>query len=175
MADLEDVLARLGRLEAERDVCAVMADYLRRVDRREDIDSIGELFTEDAIWEAQGFLAEFGTTQGRSALEEMFAGLPASLSYTAHFATNPSVEVSEDLTSARGSWHTLELATTTTTPVEQIVMVAWYENDFALVDGRWRMSHVRFKDTAVFPYTEGWAATRFISALTLERTPHPES
>lgn len=172
MVDLDDVLDRLARLEAERDICALMADYLRRVDLRESIDSIGELFTEDAVWEAQGFLAEFGTTQGRSALEQMFAGLPASLSYTAHFATNPSVVVDDDLVTARGSWHTLELATTTTTPVEQVVMVAWYDNNFALVDGLWRMSHVRFKDTAVFPYTEGWAATRFISALTLERTPH---
>lgn len=173
MHDLDTIIARLERLESEKEIRATMAEYIRRVDRQEDVEAVGDLFTEDAIWEARGHLGnEFGTTTGRAAIVDMFRGLPASLPFTAHFLTNEEIVVAEDGTSATGSWHTLELATTTTEPVEQIVMIAWYNNDFRLVDGKWRMEHVRFEDTSVFPYTQGWTACRFVSPLTLEQIPH---
>lgn len=171
MSTLEDLIQKVNRLEADREIRAVMAEYLYRVDRSEPAEAIAELFTEDAVWEARGHLAEFGTTQGRRAIADMFAGLPGSLPFTAHFVTNPVVVVSEDATTARGRWHTLELATTAD-PSEQLVMVAWYDNDFVRVGDTWQIHHVRYEDSVVFPYADGWIDTRYISSLTLERIPH---
>ncbi len=52
----DDVARRLARLEAERDVAALMARYARLVDEGPDADAIAELFTADAVYETFGFL-----------------------------------------------------------------------------------------------------------------------
>lgn len=171
--DLEEELtrlrARVNILEARELVSATMADYLRRVDMQEDIDTIGELFTGAAVWEAQGNLAEFGITHGREAIAAMFGELPGTLPFTAHFVTNPTITVDDDALRANGTWHTLELCSTEESN-SQLVMLAWYDNDFRFEDGRWRLDHVRFSDTRVFDYGVGWIHTRYLSPLTRHHT-----
>jgi len=173
MTDIAALTARLAQLEAKEAIAAVMAEYAFKVDHHLPADEIAELFTEDAVWEARGNLAEFGVTRGRSAIRDLFASLPESLSFTAHYLTNPHITVNADATAGRGRWHTFELSTTTTGEGEQICMVAWYDNDFVKVDDAWKISHIRFEDIAVFPFSEGWLRTRYISPITLARTPHP--
>lgn len=167
--ELTTIRARLNALEAKELVSATMADYLRRVDLQENIDTIGELFTDDAVWEAEGNLAEFGTTRGRDAIATMFRELPGTLPFTAHFVTNPTITVDEDCLHANGTWHTLELCSTKESN-SQLVMLAWYDNDFRFDNGRWRLDHVRFSDTRVFDYGAGWIHTRYLSPLTRHHT-----
>lgn len=164
-------LARIERLEAIHEIGLVMARYADLVDHGGDPDDIAALFTPDAVWQARGNLAEFGTTTGRQAIRDMFAGLPASLPFTAHYLTNPAIDADPAAGSGRGRWHTLEFASTTAGDGEQVTMVAMYDNDFQRVDGRWLLSFVRFEDAAVFRYTDGWLHTRYLSPVTLERIP----
>lgn len=170
MSDITALTARLARLEAKEAIAEVMAQYAYLVDRHESVDELASLFTEDAIWEARGNLAEFGTNTGRENIRNMFAALPESLPFTAHYLTNPQITVNDEATAGRGRWHTLELATTTTGEGAQVVMVAWYDNDFVKVGDDWKISHIRFEDTCVFPFAEGWLHTRYLSPVTLERT-----
>jgi hypothetical protein len=164
---------RVLRLEARDEICALMAQYLYLADRDPDPDKIAALFAEDAIWEPRGNLAVGQqVSRGRAQIRELFVGLPKLLTFAAHYITNAVVDVAEDATSAHGRWHTFELIGRDE-PKQQIVQLAWYENDFTRVDGRWLIQHIRFEDTLSFPYLEGWGETRFVSLVTGELVPHP--
>ena len=101
MSDLE---ARLARLEAERDIAALMATYARLVDEGPDADAIVALFTPDATYETFGHLASEGAPiTGRDALHATFRDLPALLPFTAHYLCNPEVIVDPDGVTRRGA------------------------------------------------------------------------
>jgi ketosteroid isomerase-like protein len=168
-----DLEGRLERIESREEIEAVMAEYLYLADRDPDADKIAALFTEGATWEPRGnFALEQTPTHGRAAIRELFAGLAGTMSFGAHFITNAVVDVDVAGATAHGRWHTLELLTKEN-PTVQILQIAWYENDFERVDGRWLIKHIRFEDTLSFPFVEGWAQTRFVSLVSGERFPHP--
>src|SRR4051794_25836036 len=167
------VAERLDRIESREEIEAVMAEDPYLADRDPDADKIAALFTVEAIWEPRGnFALEQTPTHGQAAIRELFAGLGATMSFGAHFITNSVIEIEPGATRAHGRWHTLELLTKEN-PTVEIFQVAWYENDFERVDGRWRISHIRFEDTLSFPFTEGWSETRFVSLVSGESFPHP--
>ena len=167
----DDVARRLARLEAERDVAALMARYARLVDEGPDADAIAELFTADAVYETFGFLGrEPGADpiRGREALRATFRDLPQLLSFTAHLLCNPEIEGAADGRSAHGRWLALELANAERTDEGDVgrlalVMVAAYRNDFALDGDTWRLHHVRFGDLRAFAWADGFASTRYVS------------
>jgi hypothetical protein len=164
---------RILRLEAESEIKALMAEYLYLVDREPDPDRIAALFTVDGVWEPRGNLAvDQSPARGRDGVRELFAAVPEGMPFLAHYITNASVTVDPDAERAHGRWHAFELMTLKE-PSVQMVQLAWYENDFAREDGRWRISHIRFEDSLSFPYLEGWAETRFVSLVTGESHPYP--
>ena len=171
---LERLEARLERLESERAVARLMYRYVHACDELKDADAVASFFTEDAVWEGQGHFDEFGATEGRDAIREMFVDNPTMLPFTAHFLANPDIEISESGEGAFGRWHTLEAATLKDRRT-QVWMAAWYENDFARIGGKWLISHLRYRDRFVCPYEDGWAKVRYISPQTLEVTPDPEA
>lgn len=170
---LEQIEARLERIESERAVSRLMYRYVHACDELKDADRVASFFTEDAVWEGQGHFAEFGATEGRDAIREMFVDNPTMLPFTAHFLANPDIEISGGGNEAFGRWHTLEAATLKDRST-QVWMAAWYENDFVRTDGQWLISHLRYRDRFVCPYEDGWAKVRYISPQTLEITPEPE-
>lgn len=162
MSDLE---SRLARLEAERDIAALMATYARLVDEGPDADAIVALFTPDATYETFGHLASEGAPiTGRDALHATFRDLPALLPFTAHYLCNPQVIVDPDGARGEGRWLVLELANAVNDDGRQaLVMVAAYHNDFVRTPDGWRIERVRFGDLRAFSYVEGFARTRYVS------------
>ena len=163
---LEQVQARLERYDSERQIAHVMYRYIHACDEVKDAEVISSLFTEDAVWEGKGRFSEFGLTIGRDAIREMFVENPTMLPFTAHFLTNPIIGLSMDGTSGWGKWHCLEAATLRDQRA-QVWIAAWYDNDFDCVDGEWKIKHLRFEDSFVAPYEEGWLKTRYVSPQTL--------
>lgn len=164
---VDELSARMYRLESERAIAHLMYRYIYACDVRKDADLIASFFTEDAVWEGRGNFAEFGTTEGRDAIRQMFIENPTILPFTAHFLSNPIITLSQDLLSGWGEWHTLEAATLRR--AAQVWMAAWYDNDFVLENGNWRIKHIRYTDTFVVPYEDGWLKTRYVSPLTLTK------
>ena len=150
---------RLEALEAKEAIATVMAEYLYQVDRNRDRDVLDQLFARDAVWEALGNLREMGVTKSRRAIVDMLVALPETLSFTAHFIGNPVIKVADDAMTGRGRWHTLELLSKGGPEPAEIVCIAWYDNDFVLEGGTWQISHVRYEDSLVFPFSEGWRDT----------------
>ena len=172
MTDPSTIEARLARIEARNEIRNLMGAYARLCDTGGDPDEIAGLFTEDGVYSSFGYLAGpdgQGTNEsmvGREAIRAGFAALPEMLSFMAHYLCNPEIHVSDDATTATGSWLVLELATTVAgrTP---IMMVAQYNNDFLRVDGAWKIKRIRFGDLRSFPFKEGWANIRFVNLTDL--------
>ncbi|MDZ7678897.1 MAG: nuclear transport factor 2 family protein [Acidimicrobiales bacterium] len=145
----------------------LMYRYIHACDVVKSAELIASMFTEDAKWEGQGNFAEFGVTEGRAGIYEMFLDNPSMLPFTAHYLANASIGVAQDLMTGWGQWQVLEAATLRDGRA-QVWMGAWYENDFACLDGSWFIKHIRYRDTFVTPFEHGWLKTRYVSPLTFE-------
>jgi hypothetical protein len=165
---LTDAVGRLERkiahLEAVRQIAQTMYRYIRACDEDKDPDRITSFFTEDGRWEGRGNFAEFGVTTGRKAIRAMFADNPTILPFTAHFLANPVVGTSQDGARGWGEWHVLEAATLRDRSA-QVWIAARYDNDFVHAAGEWLIEHLRYTDTFVVPYEEGWLKSRYVSPL----------
>lgn len=168
---LEGMERRLARIEAERAVEQLMHRYAHAIDVIKDAEVTAGFFTPDAVWEGRGNLADF-RADGIEEITEMFRANPSMLPFTAHFLTNPVVEVSPGGAEARGRWHALEAATLFDGETA-VWLIALYDNDFARLDGEWKIARIRFEDRVICPYEESWARTRYVSPVTLERVAQP--
>ncbi len=165
-ARFERMEQRLTKLESERSISHLMYRYAYACDELKDADRIASFFTADAMWEGQGNFAEVGTTTGRDAIRDMFVDNPTMLPFTAHFLTNPIIGVSLDGEKGWGQWHTLEAATLRDERA-QVWIAARYDNDFRREGGEWKIAHIRYRDTFVTPYEDGWLKTGYVSLSTL--------
>lgn len=168
---LDAMERRLERIEAERAIERLMHRYVHAIDVIKDAEVTAGFFATDAVWEGRGNLAAF-RAEGLEEIREMFRGNPSMLPFTAHFLTNPVVDVSADCTEARGRWHALEAATLFDGETA-VWLIAHYDNDFVKQHGEWRIARLRFEDRVICPYEEGWARIRYVSPVTLERVSQP--
>ena len=165
---LASIHRRLDRIEAERAIAHTMYRYIDACDHSKDASRISSFFTEDAVWEGRGHFSEFGSTIGREAIRQMFVENPKILPFTAHFLANPVIGLSQDGDRGWGEWHVLE-ACTLKDDAAQVWMAARYDNDFERIGEDWLIRHLRYTDTFVVPYEDGWLKTRYVSPLTLEK------
>jgi hypothetical protein len=163
--DLHDLARRVARLEAEREISRVLYHYVWLADEVKDADRISACFTKDAVWEGVGDFDEY-LSEGRDQIRDLFRDVPNQLPFTAHWVTNEVIDLANDGEHAHGQWHILEAANLRDN-CAQVWMVAWYENDFRRVNGKWLISHLRLVHTFVAPYEEGWLKTRYVSPVTL--------
>ena len=168
---LEEVERRLGRVEAERAIERLMHRYVHAIDVIKDAEVTVGFFAPGAVWEGRGNLTEF-RADGLDEIREMFHRNPSMLPFTAHFLTNPVIDVSPDGAQARGCWHALEAATLFDGETA-VWLIAHYDNDFVRRQGEWKIACLRFEDRVICPYEEGWARTRYVSPVTLERVAQP--
>lgn len=143
-AALDAVLARLGRLEAEHAIRAVMAEYMALCDRLDadtPMAALAALFTRDAVWTGRGarYAAAFGKHRGRAAIVAMLDGYcrPAPhFSLNAHFLASERIEVDDGR--ATGGWTMLQTATYADGRSD--LRAARLDVAFAHEDGRWRIA-----------------------------------
>lgn len=166
--ELENLRGHLEDLRAERAIAHCMYRYLKACDVAKDADIVASYFTHDAVWEGQGNFSEFGRTEGRDAIREMFVTNPEILPFTAHFVTNAVIVLGLDRSTAWGEWHCLEAATLRD-GAAQVWIAAWYDNDFVKAGDEWKISHIRYRDSFVCTYEDGWLKNRYVSPLTLDK------
>lgn len=115
MTDGSTLIARLEVLEAESAVRRVLARYFQYCDDlgpHTPLDTLGDLFTEDAVWEGKGrYEAAFGRYLGRAAIVDMIGSYctPPHFIMTAHFTSSEFITI--DGAIARGEWMMLQCST----------------------------------------------------------------
>ncbi|MFT6329419.1 MAG: hypothetical protein ACJAYN_001351 [Bermanella sp.] len=110
LLNLEVLQERLSALETEKHVSACMSNYMglcNDLGPGFELESLMQLFTEDAIWEGKGkrYSKTFGRHVGFNAIEEMFAkyiNAPGHFSLNVHLLSNEVITV--DGNEAKGSW-----------------------------------------------------------------------
>ena len=153
MTTHDDLAERVYVLEAKDEIRRLMAAYVHARDLANS--SIDDYFTDDAVWEGIGRLADIlGRHAGRDAIVERFAGpVPPVLDLLA----NESITVNGD--DAVGYWTYLQ-------PSVLDGRAHWvagrYHIDFRREDGRWRIRHLRIEGIFEAPYDQqGWAQAEF--------------
>ena len=147
MTELADILARLDRLEAESAIRACLSDYMDLCDRLDadtDLDALGALFTEGAVWGGAGdrYERDFGQHHGRAAIVAMlgrFCTTPPHFAVNAHFLSSEAI--AWDGETPTGRW--LMLQTPSFHDGQSFVMAARLTIRFARQAGRWRMADFR--------------------------------
>lgn len=149
--------ARIARLEAAEAIRSLKARYCDLCDTGYDEDKLASLFVQDAAWDG----GDLGTFEGLDAIKRFFRHMPKVLSFAIHHVTNAAVDVSEDATTATGTWYLLQTATTQADG--QAVWIAGrYQDDFVLVDGEWRFSRIAIATKFFTTHETGWADQPFV-------------
>ncbi|MBY5973656.1 nuclear transport factor 2 family protein [Pseudooceanicola marinus] len=172
MSDLSeihgDILARLDRLEAESACRRCLSDYMDicdRLDADTDLDALGALFTEEAVWGGAGdrYAKDFGAHHGRAAIIGwlgQFCTTPPHFAMNAHFLSSEAITHGDDGT-VTGRW--LMLQTPTFHDGQSFLMAARLEIDFAYEAGAWRMHRFSTRNLYARPVGD-WNAPAQIPA-----------
>ncbi|MGW4340690.1 nuclear transport factor 2 family protein [Rhodococcus koreensis] len=95
---VSSVEAKLDYLLSEQEIIALISKYCHLCDAREGSAFVREIFTEDGIDDHGLFGKVF---QGWDEIETMFNRSSELLEATAHFVTNPEIEINGDTAEAR--------------------------------------------------------------------------
>lgn len=154
MAGIEELIARLARLEAEGNIRRVMMRYMELCDHMDgetSMDDLGALFAVDAVWAGKGrrYGAAFGWHSGRSAITAMlgtYRGPPPHFAMNAHFLSSETIDVAADCRSGTGTW--MMLQTSTYADGRSDLRSARLSVAFVVEDALWRIA--RFETENLF-------------------------
>jgi len=152
MTDLNDLDARLQKLEDIEEIRRLKFKYCGLVDAGFLADELAALFTDDGVWEAG---EPWGNFEGKKAIADFFRGQQPAVSFSVHALSNGEIDVDGDTAKAR--WRTLVPATFN---MEEGRVAHWmfcdYTDEYRRVDGRWLFSRIKADVTRTATYADGW-------------------
>lgn len=156
-SDLENLTARLQRLEDITAIEHLLVRYAKASDKNNDPELMLPLFTADGALDVG---SGYGRFQGREVLREFFAGTSGIISWSLHYNISPHIEIGPDGRTANAFWYLWELANMPDAKIEDEIPV-WiggsYTSDLVKeADGQWRFKEIRLKMEIMSPYSEGW-------------------
>ncbi len=152
---LESLQARITRLEDIEAIKQLKALYCEICDDNHDPERIVTIFTEDGIWEGRGI----GTARGHAEIRALFERFRTMISFSQHMTMNPRIEIAPDGMHAKGTWYFFGPFT-----FRDGNQAKWqatrYHEDYAKVDGEWKIKHLRIRGPGMSAdYETGWART----------------
>ncbi len=138
--EIEELKARLARLEAKEECVSRFNEYLYSVDN-ERSDDVLNVFAPDAELELMNFppgSGQYMKFHGRGEIEPLYSSM-AGISHRHHTA-NVSVNVHKDCASA-------DLSAYLFTVVKHLLTGGIYEVKFIQINGAWHISYMRITST----------------------------
>jgi ketosteroid isomerase-like protein len=151
--DLSDIERRLTRLEDIEAIKQLKARYCQICDDDHNPQRITSVFTEDGIWES----ADFGRARGHQEIRQLFQKFQKLIEFSQHDVMNSIIDVQGD--TASGEWYFLGPFTFRKNHQARWLALQ-YKDDYAKVDGQWKIAHLRVNLRLSAPYDEGWAKQR---------------
>lgn len=166
--ELEELRDRIEHLEArvldaeDREaIKTLIVDYARACDQGNDPTLLAPLFTEDAVWECEGF----GSYKGRARLCAALKGIAGEkIWWSLHYMISPKIEIDVGNASATVFWYLWESATIpdgVTDQPEPHWVGATYDAIAVKEAGRWHFQSMQLKPNMVSPCAEGWVERPF--------------
>jgi hypothetical protein len=152
MASIEEIAARLQRLEGIESIKQLKARYCAFCDDNYNPEGIASLFTQDGVWDG----GELGKAEGRDAIVRFFERAPSAFSFAIHHVMNPIIEVHRDI--ATGRWYLFQpLVRKSGNREEAMWLAGRYEDDYVWIRGDWKFKRMKFITRFLARYEEGWA------------------
>jgi hypothetical protein len=156
---VDDLAARLDRLEAIEAIRVLKARYADVCDTGYDPVRMRPFFTEDAVWDGG---PRFGRHEGVDAICAFFAGVSSQITWALHYMIAPIIEVADDGESATGSWYLLEPCTMATDEGPRaMLLMGRYADRYRKGPDGWKFTEVRLDAQTITPLDEGWVRTPF--------------
>lgn len=149
---LEERITRLEDIEA---IKSLVTTYARGADRNNDPAILAPLYTEDAVWEAEGF----GRHEGIEAIAREMAEVGReTILWSLHYMVSPEIRIADDGKSAECFWYLWELAKMPGKDgrPEDNVIGGWYETELVKTDSGWKFRHVTLVLKLICPAHEPW-------------------
>jgi SnoaL-like protein len=150
MGMAQDIAKRIQVLEDIEAIRKLKARYCAACDDDHNPEKLGELFTEDAVWEA----SSMGRAEGRVAIQTLLGDLGKSgvIRNSAHNVFNPLIDVTGD--TARGHWRLIMLYTGIHPDgtLHYSRIIGWYREQYARVHGQWQFTHLYCQVEESAPY-----------------------
>jgi len=144
----------VARVEAHDAVENLQAIYGYYVDKNQ-WDHVADLFTDDATYE----IGQRGVYKGRKRIRQALDLIGASGAQAGllndEFQLQPIIHVAKDGKTAKARWRTLEMKGVHGKAGQWGAGV--YENEYALQDGKWKISKLHYYLTFRADYDKGWA------------------
>jgi len=146
----EDLVTRITRLEDLESIKQLKARYCEICDDNHNLEMITTIFTEDAVWEAEGI----GRANGHGEIVKLFAGFQKAISFSQHMVQNPIIEVKGD--TATGRWYFFGMFTYYKN-YQARWQAARYHEDYQKINGVWKIKHLRVQAPVMSArYETGW-------------------
>jgi|TARA_B110000908_G_scaffold38167_1_gene45980 ketosteroid isomerase-like protein len=134
---------RIQILEDRQALQELVSSYLIALDDAADLEQLLNHFTEDAVFDMTAL--DYPTFEGMAALRELFAGAFASMSHSAHYATNFKIDsLEQDTASART--HAMGMgipAAAASTGSDSVLFYVQYHLEFARINSSWKITSLR--------------------------------
>lgn len=158
---LQDVEARLLNAEDREAIRTLIVDYAQACDQGNDPALLAPLFTEDAVWECEGF----GRYEGGPQLCAALKGIAGEkIWWSLHYMISPRIEIDSNNTLATVFWYLWESATIpdgATGQPEPHWVGATYDAIAVKQARRWLFQSMQLKPNMVSPCGEGWVECPF--------------
>lgn len=155
----ESIETRLRRLEAIEEIKSLKAHYAFLCDNGGSPDELASMFAADGTWRGdRGFAA--GKHTGHDALREFYRkNALERVSWAIHFVIAPRIEISEDFTTARGTWYLWQPSTVVGHGDHWVS--GWYEDEFVFEEGRWKFADMFLRFATIAEYGKGWEGAAY--------------
>ena len=147
---LEELEKRVQCLEDIEAIKKLRALYAQYCDDNYNSEKLGELFTEDCVFDGGGVV---GLYQGKKAIVEFFAKVPEKVSFSVHTVMVPDITIEGN--KARAGWYELCMCTLRDGN-RAFWVVAFLKEEYKKVDGKWLISYHKNETFFTSPYEEGW-------------------
>jgi len=134
---------RIQTLEDRQALQELVSSYLIALDDAADLEQLLNHFTEDAVFDMTAL--DYPIFEGMAALRELFTGAFASMSHSAHYATNFKIDsLEQDRASART--HAMGMgvpAAAAPTGSDSVLFYVQYHLEFARINAAWKITSLR--------------------------------
>ena len=153
--DTADLAARVRRLEDIEAIRRLKARYCFACDDGYDVETLVELFTEDAVWDG----GALGVAVGLEKIRRFFERTPEVMPFAVHMVMNPRIEIDGD--TATGAWYLFQAATYAPDGTA-LWGSARYDEDYVRTDDGWKFKSLRLTSHFWTPFDQGWLERRSI-------------
>lgn len=157
---------RVRRMEAFEATRQLIATYAVGADRKNDPEILGPLFSDTAVWEAEGV----AQLKGRDTIAKGLSELAREfVTWSLHYMVSPLITVDHDVQRATCRWYLWELCTMKHEEgVADTWYGGWYDSRLSVHDGEWLFDWVKLDPRIASPNQTPWMGK---TPIDLDATP----